>query len=131
MPKAPSGRGVWRYPPRENFQICRLRNAIFSTYHEICLRKIDFEYENGKKLQVTIIKITESKENKSIHRLDVCLRSKQLAYSLFLRLKSAGRFRGGVGVRQWTLVRGIFGQNKLMHFHKFYVKCGTALVALF
>ena len=27
--------------------------------------------ENGKQLQVTLIKITESKENKSIHRLDV------------------------------------------------------------
>ena len=33
--------------------------------------KIDLEYENGKQLQVTIIKITESNENKSIHRLDV------------------------------------------------------------
>ena len=41
------------------------------TCHEICLRKIDLEYENGKQLQVTIIKITESKENKSINRLDV------------------------------------------------------------
>ena len=59
--------GVWGYPPPENCQIWRLRNAIFST----CLRKIDLEYENGKQLQVTIIKITESKENKSIQRLDV------------------------------------------------------------
>ena len=33
--------------------------------------KINPEYENGKLLQVTIIKITESKENKSIQRLDV------------------------------------------------------------
>ena len=41
------------------------------TCHEICLRKIDLEYENGKQLQVTIIKITVSKENKSIKRLDV------------------------------------------------------------
>ena len=49
-----------------------LRNTIFST-HEICLRKIDCEYENGKKLQVALIKITESKGNKSIYRLDVCL----------------------------------------------------------
>ena len=64
-------RGVWGYPPLENFQIGRLRNVIFSTCHEICLRKIDLEYENGKQLQVTIIKITESKENKSIQRLDV------------------------------------------------------------
>ena len=37
----------------------------------ISLRKVDIEYENGKQLQVTIIKVTESKENKSIHRLDV------------------------------------------------------------
>ena len=49
----------------------RMRNAIFSTCHEIWLRKIDLEYENGKQLQVAIIKITESKENKSIRRLDV------------------------------------------------------------
>ena len=55
----------------EIFQIWRLRNAIFSTCHETCLRKIDLEFENGKQLQVTIIKITESKENKSIHRLEV------------------------------------------------------------
>ena len=36
--------------------------------------KNDLEYENGKQLQVTIIKITEitdSKEDNSIHRLDV------------------------------------------------------------
>ena len=59
------------YPPPEHFQIWRLLNAIFSTSHERCLRKIDLEYENGKQLQVTIIKITESNENKSIHRLDV------------------------------------------------------------
>ena len=38
---------------------------------KICLRKIDLEDENGKQLQITIIKITESKENKSIHRLDL------------------------------------------------------------
>ena len=36
--------------------------------HEICLRKIGLEDENGKQLQITIIKITESKENKSINR---------------------------------------------------------------
>ena len=57
--------------PQEDFQIWRLLNAIFSTCHEICLRKIDLQYENGKQLQVTIIKITESKENKSIYRLDL------------------------------------------------------------
>ena len=37
----------------------------------MCLRKIDLECENGKQLQVTIIKITDSKENKSIQKLDV------------------------------------------------------------
>ena len=52
-------------------RIWRLPNAIFSTCHEICHRKIDFEYKNGKQLQVTIIQITESKETKSIHRLNV------------------------------------------------------------
>ena len=36
-----------------------------------CVRKIGLEYENGKQLQVTVIKITESKENKSINRLSV------------------------------------------------------------
>ena len=51
--------------------IWRLLNTIFSTYHEICHRKIDFQYKNNKQLQVTIIQITESKENKSIHRLNV------------------------------------------------------------
>ena len=29
----------------------------------MCFRKIDLEYENGKQLQVTKIKITEAKEN--------------------------------------------------------------------
>ena len=67
----PCGGGVSGCPPPENFQVWRLRKAIFSTCHEKCLRKIDLEPENGKKLQVTIIKITESKENNSIHRLDV------------------------------------------------------------
>ena len=33
--------------------------------------KINPEYENGKQLQVTIIKVTEFKENKSVQRLDV------------------------------------------------------------
>ena len=32
---------------------------------------MDLEGENGKQLQVTIIKITESKEKNPIHRLDV------------------------------------------------------------
>ena len=36
-----------------------------------CLRQIDLGNENGKQSQVTIIKITESKENKSIQRLNV------------------------------------------------------------
>ena len=34
----------WRpYPPSKHFQLWRLRNAIFSTCHEMCLRKIDLE----------------------------------------------------------------------------------------
>ena len=41
-------KGVRGYPPQENFQIWKLQNAIFSTCHEICLRKIDLKYENGK-----------------------------------------------------------------------------------
>ena len=44
---------------------------LFSALVMRCLRKIDLEDENGKQLQITIIKITESKENKSIHRLDL------------------------------------------------------------
>ena len=44
---------------------------LFSALVIICLRKIDLEDENGRQLQITIIKITESKENKSIHRLDL------------------------------------------------------------
>ena len=42
---------------------------LFSALVMRCLRKIDLGYENGKQLQVTIIRITESKENKSIQRL--------------------------------------------------------------
>ena len=53
---------VWGYALPEKFQIWRLRNAIFKTCHEICLLKIDLEDENGKQLHITIIKITESKE---------------------------------------------------------------------
>ena len=56
------------YPPSENFHTWRYRNAIFGTCHDI---KIDLEYENGKRLQVTTIKITESKENISMYRLDL------------------------------------------------------------
>ena len=44
---------------------------LFSALVMRCLRKINLEDENGKQLQVAIIKITESKENKSIHRLDL------------------------------------------------------------
>ena len=46
-------------------------------------------------------------------------------YSLFPRLTSNGRL-GGEGVRQWTLVRGIFGQKQTDAL--LYVMCGTALV---
>ena len=44
---------------------------LFSALVMRCLQKIDLEYENSKKLQVTITKITESKGNNSIQRLDV------------------------------------------------------------
>ena len=66
-------RGVWGYPHPESFANFEAgnRTPIFATCHEICLRKIDLELENGKQLQVTIIKITESKENKCINRLDL------------------------------------------------------------
>ena len=37
---------------------------------------MDLEYENGKQLQVTIAKITESKENKSSHRFLWLIRSR-------------------------------------------------------
>jgi len=51
----------------------RLGNAIFSTRHEICLRKIDLEDENGKQLQITIIKITESKKKTNPSTDLICL----------------------------------------------------------
>ena len=35
--------------------------TLFSALVMKCVRKLDLEYENGKQLQVTIIKITESK----------------------------------------------------------------------
>ena len=37
------GLGIWGYPPQEQFKIWWLRNVIFNTCHEICLRKIDLE----------------------------------------------------------------------------------------
>ena len=64
-------KGVWGYPRPENVQVWRFRNAIFSNCHEICLRKLHLGHENGKQLQVTVITITESKENNFIHRRDV------------------------------------------------------------
>ena len=42
---------------------------LFSALVMRCLQKVDLGYENGTQLQVTIIRITESKENKSIQRL--------------------------------------------------------------
>ena len=50
----------------------RCSETLFST---LVMRDVSEEstsnHENGKPLQVTIIKITESKENKSIHRFDL------------------------------------------------------------
>ena len=55
-------RRVWGYPPPENFKFGGFETLFSAACHEICLRKIDLQYENGKQLQVTNIKITESKE---------------------------------------------------------------------
>ena len=62
---------MWGYPPAENFKSGGFETLFSAACDEICFRKIDLQYENGKQLQVTSIKITESKENKSIHGLDV------------------------------------------------------------
>ena len=55
-------RRAWGYPPPENFKFGGFETLFSAACHEICLRKIDLQYENGKQLQVTNIKITESKE---------------------------------------------------------------------
>ena len=59
-------RGVW-VSPKKIFKFggyeLLFRLLSWDMYMSL---KIDLEYENGKLLQVTIIKITESKENKSI-----------------------------------------------------------------
>ena len=60
--------GCWGYPPPEIFKFGG-SEMLFSALVMRCLRKIDLGYENGKQLQITIIRITESKENKSIQRL--------------------------------------------------------------
>ena len=70
---------------------------FLSTCHEICLRKIDLDYENGKQLQVTTIKITESKESKSIHRLDLSGSTGpggQLPLATALRIPTSGHYLG-------------------------------------
>ena len=65
------GGGVLGIRPQKIFKFGSSEMLFFSTCHEICLRKIDLEYETRTQLQVTFIKMTESKENKSIQRLDV------------------------------------------------------------
>ena len=62
-------RGFWAILPHKIFKF-GCSKTLFSA-HEMCLRKIYVEYENGKQMQVTIITVTESRENKSIHRLNV------------------------------------------------------------
>ena len=64
-------KGVWGYPPSENFQVWRLRNAISALVMRYVSEKSTSNHENYKQLQISIIKITESKENKSIHRRDL------------------------------------------------------------
>ena len=46
---------------------------LFSALMRYVSEKSTVNMKMAKKLQVAIIKITESKENKSIYRLDVCL----------------------------------------------------------
>ena len=62
-------RGSGGILPQKRFTF-RGSEAVFSA---LFMRYVSEEstsnHENGKQLQVTIIKITESKENKSIHRL--------------------------------------------------------------
>ena len=49
------------------------------------------------------------------------------AYSLVPRLTSTGRL-GGKG---WCIGHWFLDKSKLMHFHKFYVMCGTVLMTIF
>ena len=63
-------RGSGGILPQKIFKFWRLRNVVFSTWTmRYVSKKSTANHENGKQLQVTIIKITESKENKFIHRL--------------------------------------------------------------
>ena len=95
----------------------RLRNAIFSTCHEICLRKIDLKRENGKQLQVTIIKITESKENKSIRRLDVY--SSTAAFRAPLLATALARISNLISVRK--ILRPDFAFSGTLRLFTVYV----------
>ena len=58
--------GAWGYPPPDNFQVWRLRNAISA----LVMRYVSEKMANSCKSRL-IIKITESNENKSTQRLDV------------------------------------------------------------
>ena len=64
-------RGVWGYPPPEIFKFEGSEMLFSALVMRYVSKKIGLEYQNGKQLQFTIIKITESKENKSTQRLDV------------------------------------------------------------
>ena len=97
--------------------VLRLRNAIFSTCHEICLRKIDLKRENGKQLQVTIIKITESKENKSIRRLDVY--SSTAAFRAPLLATALARISNLISVRK--ILRPDFAFSGTLRLFTVYV----------
>ena len=71
-PKARTLYGVSGCPPPEKFQVWRFRNAILALVIWYVSEKSTSNTKmHGKQLQVTIIKITKSKENNSIHRLDV------------------------------------------------------------
>ena len=56
--------------PQKSFKFGGSETVFLALVMRYVSEKIDLEPENGKQLQVTIIKITESKENNSIHRLD-------------------------------------------------------------
>ena len=64
-------RGVWGYSRPESFQIWRLRNSFFSTFHEICLRKNRPQIWKWQTILSHYNQNNWIKENKSIRRLHV------------------------------------------------------------
>ena len=113
-----SGRGVL---PPEKVSNLEAPKSYFSTWREICLRKIDLEYENGKQLQVTIIKITESKENKTNPSTDlICLaqqvQGRQLPYGSVARLNWLGWSFFDIHIDWKLLIEGVVVSIILQRF---------------